>query len=329
MTSLTPHPVEITPPDISRWESGSHSTARYVQEFSSEIAGPEVMISALVHGNEYAGAIVLHDLLSLLKQGTLQLSAGRLTAVFANVGSFARFDPAQPDASRFTDQDFNRVWSNQVLNSTQCSVELDRAREILPFVQRATHLLDLHSMHEPCEPLLITGTLERNVAFAQSLGGLGQAVIDAGHQEGVRMRDYGDFGSASSKKIALLLEAGQHWEKSSITATRDVMLRFLLQAGMLSTQNIRDAGIQNWLSADRPAPAPVKVTHAVVAKSMQFAFTGSYTGNEEFAKAGTVIAYDNGQPVITPYDDCVLVMPSVRQLRPGVTTVRLGQRVVS
>jgi hypothetical protein len=64
-----------------------------------------------------------------------------------------------------------------------------------------------------------------------------------------------------------------------------------------------------------------------VAQSMRFEFTGNYTGSEVFAKAGSVIAHDDGQQIITPYDDCVLVMPSIRQLRPGVTTVRLGQRV--
>lgn len=42
-------------------------------------------------------------------------------------------------------------------------------------------------------------------------------------------------------------------------------------------------------------------------------------------KYDTVIAYDSGNPVCTPYDDCVLVMPSLRQLRPGVTVVRLGR----
>ena len=46
-----------------------------------------------------------------------------------------------------------------------------------------------------------------------------------------------------------------------------------------------------------------------------------------FLSSLTPIARDAGEPVCTPYDDCVLVMPSVRQLRPGVTTVRLGQRV--
>ena len=46
-------------------------------------------------------------------------------------------------------------------------------------------------MHEPCAPLLITGTLPRNMAFAHALGSGGQVVADAGHAHGVRMRDYG------------------------------------------------------------------------------------------------------------------------------------------
>jgi hypothetical protein len=38
-----------------------------------------------------------------------------------------------------------------------------------------------------------------------------------------------------------------------------------------------------------------------------------------------VIGWRDGEPVTTPYPDCVLVMPSLRQLRPGVTVVRLGR----
>jgi hypothetical protein len=33
-------------------------------------------------------------------------------------------------------------------------------------------------------------------------------------------------------------------------------------------------------------------------------------------------------PVTTPYDNCVLVMPSVRQARAGVTVVRFAQRTL-
>ena len=44
------------------------------------------------------------------------------------------------------------------------------------------------------------------------------------------------------------------------------------------------------------------------------------------ALAGTIIAYDGTTPIRTPYDHCILIMPS-RRLTPGLTTVRLGQFV--
>jgi hypothetical protein len=40
-----------------------------------------------------------------------------------------------------------------------------------------------------------------------------------------------------------------------------------------------------------------------------------------------VIGHDGAQAVTTPYDNCVLIMPSMR-LRKGETAVRLG-RIVS
>jgi hypothetical protein len=59
--------------------------------------------------------------------------------------------------------------------------------------------------------------------------------------------------------------------------------------------------------------------------SMDFRFAGPYTGLETFPEAGAVIGWRDGEPVRTPYPDCVMVMPSLRQLRPGVTVARFGQ----
>ena len=320
--------MEIAAPDLAQWEdspvgvpyvheriAGVGSSARH-----GDAARPEVLITALVHGNEYSGALALDEFL----RSSLQPWHGRITAIFCNMEAFARFDPRQPDASRFVDQDFNRVWSSMQLDGPARSAELLRAREIRPYVERATHLLDLHSMHEPCPSLLVTGPLARNIAFAQSLGTASQVVADAGHADGTRMRDYGGFGDARGSRIALLLEAGQHWERASLQVARDVLMRFLLNAGALHRTQV-PAG---WLLPDdAAAPLPVQVTHPVVAQSMAFTFTQDFRGGETIRRAGTVIAHDGGEPVRTPYDDCVLVMPSVRQLRPGVTTVRLGQRV--
>jgi hypothetical protein len=49
-------------------------------------------------------------------------------------------------------------------------------------------------------------------------------------------------------------------------------------------------------------------------------------GLDVISKAGTIIAYDGDMPVATPYDDCILIMPSQRLSR-GLTAVRLGRLV--
>jgi hypothetical protein len=43
------------------------------------------------------------------------------------------------------------------------------------------------------------------------------------------------------------------------------------------------------------------------------------------ARAGDVIAHDGGKPVLAPYDNCVLIMPTLVHVKPGLTVVRIGQ----
>lgn len=139
------------------------------------------------------------------------------------------------------------------------------------------------------------------------------------------MRDYGEFSAPDGKRIALLLEAGQHWRASSVNLAKNALMRFLAQAGSIAKADVPEG----WLLPDSTPPTPVLVTDHIVAQSMSFAFTQAFTGGEVIANAGTVIAVDAGHAIITPYDHCVLVMPSVRQLRPGVTTVRPGKQLVA
>jgi len=80
-----------------------------------------------------------------------------------------------------------------------------------------------------------------------------------------------------------------------------------------------------WLLPDPVAQRVLEVTNAVVAPSMDLRFSEAWTGLETLAKAGSVIGWADGQPIVTPYDNCTLIMPSLRQLKPGVTVVRLAR----
>ncbi|WP_454723963.1 MULTISPECIES: M14 family metallopeptidase [Cupriavidus] len=312
------YPVEVEFPDIRPYAAGNTGVP-YVHTFDSGVPGPHVMINALTHGNEVCGAITVKALLD----AGLRPRRGRLTLSFANVDAYHTFDAAKPDASRYVDQDFNRVWTAAVLDDTsRDSSELRRARAMRPVIDTVDLLLDLHSMHEKSRPLIVSGPLDKGIALARAVGAPADVIVDEGHPEGRRMRDYEGFGDAASAKNALLIECGQHWETASVRVARDSTARFLLDAGIVDAADL-PAG---WLQPLQPQRV-VRVTEPVVAASMDFRFAGPYTGLETFAEAGTVIGWRDGEPVVTPYPDCVLVMPSLRQLRPGVTVVRLGRLV--
>ena len=102
--------VRLEPPNLDRWRAGNDGIPGFVTR-ESGAAGPHVVVVALVHGNELAGAIVADRLLA----AGLRPRRGRLTMGFANLDAFDRFDPREPTASRFVDEDFNRLWDAGVL----------------------------------------------------------------------------------------------------------------------------------------------------------------------------------------------------------------------
>lgn len=308
--------IELKAPDIGRWRDGG-TGVDWVHVFDSGQPGPDVMVQALTHGNEICGAIALDWLL----EQRFRPRIGRLTLAFANVAAYALFDPADPFPSRLVDEDYNRVWADATLFGPGDTVELRRARDLRPFVDAADRLLDIHSMSEPCRPLMVCGTVEKNAAFARELGVPAHLLIDTGHPAGLRMVDRGGFGDPRSPKLALLVECGQHWELAAADVAIDTLVRFLGLTG------VADAA---WMHAHVRLPLPprqrlVRVTEPVVARSADFRFLVPAVGLSIVAAAGTPIAQDGDHVWVTPYDDAVLVMPGTRNLKPGGTAVRIGR----
>lgn len=311
--------VELTPPDIEPYRSGN-TGIDYVTTFESGLAGPHVLVTALTHGNEICGAIALD---CLFRSG-LRPRQGKLTLAFDNVAAYRNFDPRVPVASRYVDEDFNRLWSPATLDGARQSAELARARALRPVVDAADFLLDIHSMQYATAPLMLAGTLDRSVALARRVGIPELIMCDAGHAAGPRMRDYGGFGDPASPKTALLIESGQHWERRAAEVATDVMLRFLITVGTLTRD---DAQVLAGPDFDaHPRQRVIQVTEAVTITGDRFEFVQDFRGLEVLSPKGTLIAREDGREIRTPYDDCVLIMPS-RRLAKGQTAVRLGRYV--
>jgi predicted deacylase len=310
------YPVELTPPDIEPYRVGN-TGIEYVNTFTAAEAGPHVLVTALTHGNEICGAIALDRLL----RAEIRPRRGKLTLSFDNVAAYREFDARYPIASRYVDEDFNRLWSKETLDGPRRSVELERARALRPIVGAADFLLDIHSMQHATAPLMLAGLLPRSRELARRVGIPELIMCDAGHAAGPRMRDYGGFGDPDSTRTALLIESGQHWERRAAEVASDVMLRFLIATGSVTRDDVAALGGPDFDAL--PQQHTIEVTEAITISGDRFDFADDFRGLEVLPEKGMLIGRDDGREVRTPYDNCVLIMPS-RRLVKGQTAVRLG-----
>lgn len=300
--------MSITPPDLTPYLPGNTGIEGFTC-LDSGVAGPHVAVVSLIHGNEFAGAIVLAELLA----GQFRPLRGRLTVGFANLAAFACFDAGNPTAARYVDEDMNRVWDDYQLFGVRRSAELDRARAIRPLIDTADMLLDLHTMLWPADPVLLCGAGPRGRGLAFGIATPGQVIADAGHAGGKRLIDYGRFTEGAEQHAAcVLVEAGPHWQPEAVHQCRATLRALLRHAGMLNA------------APPPPRPAFAQVVHTVTARSNRFGFVRPFRGGEIVPRAGTIIAYDGEEPVVTPEDNLMLVMPSLR-VSHGQTAVRLAR----
>lgn len=317
-TNLEQYPIELPFPDLSAWKQGNCGVD-YIYQFKSGHPGKHAMIMSLIHGNEISGALVVDKLL----RDKFKPERGTLTLGFANVAAYEAFSPDAPDATRFLDEDMNRVWSEEALDGSRDSLELRRARALRPVVDQVDLLLDLHSMHESDPAIMMGGYLKKGEDLARQVGVPEYIVMDKGHKAGKRLRDYGDFGNPQSRKAAILFESGQHFEKQAYPAALDVAARFLMVAGIADRKTV-----EHYLLPTAPQQQKlVDITEAVTIKTDNFRFSDNFKGMQLIGKAGTIIAYDGDEEIKTPYDNCILVQPSMRHARKGNTAVRLGRLV--
>lgn len=314
-----PFLVELTPPDITPYAAGTGAIP-YIWTFDSGQPGPHVAITAIVHGNEPCGSLAL----DWMMRRETRPNRGKLSLAFMNVAAHEAFDPDVPDASRWIDEDFNRLWSPATLDDPdrKLTEELRRAREVRPWLDTVDLLLDIHSMQNKANALTIAGLRPKGRDLARSVGYPDLVINDHGHAEGMRMRDYGGFSDPASPRNAMLVEAGQHWEAPAEGVAIETAIRFLRATGAVVADFAED-----WL-ADRPAPEPMQffqVSRAVTIETDDFRFAEDWSGLERLPE-GTLIGHDGPTEIRAPHPETVLIMPS-RRLWRGKTAVRLAEPV--
>jgi len=307
--------IELDPLDISPYRRGN-TGIDYITTIDSGQPGPHVMINAIVHGNELCGVVAL----DFLFRNKIVPTRGKLTLSFANTAAYLTFDPENPNDSRFVDEDFNRVWDIDKLEGVIDSTERNRAREMRPIVDQVDYLLDLHSLMHDTPALLLSGALRKGKDLAFRLKTPEYVIKDYGHSAGRRLRDYGHFADTECSENSLLVECGQHWKKSTGQTAIETSLGFLHLLQMLAPE----LAAQHLTPRQYPQQKFIEITEAVTIQTTSFQFVKEFEGMEIFSDAGTLIATEGDLKILTPYDNCILIMPSKR-ISPGLTAVRFGR----
>lgn len=307
-------PIELLPRDLSAWQQGNCGVD-YVHRLDSGQQGPELVIQALTHGNEICGA---NALLWLLENNIRPLK-GALTLIFANVDAYKTFDPQRPFASRCLDEDMNRIWLPARLTCPN-SRETQRAVALLPFVENADSLLDLHSTTFAVPPMLIYPQTSSNRDFADQLGlPFPHLLYDLGsYHPGILISEHEQHTDGG---VSLVAECGQHFAKATTAQALAVTLRFIALHGMLDPA----VELPAWGYQPDHCTGHYRIDRVLTAQSEQFRFAEPVRGFEQYNK-GELIATDDQELIAAPFDNCTLIMPA-RVPVAGEEVVTLAERL--
>ena len=267
----------------------------YVHRFDSGQPGPHVLVNALTHGNEFCGMVAATH---LLDHGVRPL-IGTLTVSFANVAAYQSFDATRPFDSRQLVHNLNRIWSADWLDGAELSPELHRARELRPVVAAADHILDIHSTSQPVQPFWVYPQFSRNGDAALAIGRPAvHLVMPQGLGSGTPLMQHGLHGTAGHHGVAMVVECGQHFLRSTAALAIEVALDFIAHFGLIAPRPQNTAPQQRF-----------ELLQTCMVRTAAFRFSRPLIGFETFRR-GEPIATDGEHTIEAPCDGCTVLMPT-------------------
>lgn len=214
-------------------------TERVIGRHGNAAAGPLLIVTAGIHGNEPGGVIALRRVLARMSELPHALR-GELLALSGNRAALAK-------NVRYVDEDLNRLWSAARLrelaaaNPANDNCEQREQRELLAEIERALAVrrekvvvLDLHSTSGGGPPFSLMGDTLQNRAVAFALGvpvllGLEENV------EGTLLEYFGERGM-----VSVVLEGGQNQDPRTVDQHESAVWLVLVTAGLLDATQVPD-----------------------------------------------------------------------------------------
>ncbi len=268
-------------------------------------AGPTIVLSGGMHGNEPAGVRAIQRILTTLRGDNAPV-AGRLLGLAGNVGALRL-------GVRYTDRDLNRSWdvaSVTELRATHghTAEDVEQLELLHAFDEAVAHArgpivhLDLHSMSADGVPFIVVCDHPQSVQLARGLCLPGIA----GLEKAIPATTIEYFTTLGH--IALAVEGGQHEAESTVDTLESVAWLLLASLGAIAWTTVPDLQQRRDRLRARGLDVPaVKVTYRHgIAPEDHFRMKPGYR-NLQPVHAGEVLAEDDRGPVRAPADGWILL----------------------
>ena len=239
-----------------------------------------------MHGDEPPGTRALEKLAGALTTGRLRLLRGSVTlAARVNAGAAKR-------GLHFLDENLNRVVR---LHAAPATHEQRLANELVPLLDAADTVLDLHGTQAPSPPFaFLDDESVENRAWADSLGLpfllAGWPALYAGGS-GATTTEY----AQQRGKRALTVEAGCNDDPAAGERGFTVAVRALAHLGLTAP----------WAAAPRPRLLRFS---RIVRREREGVFTRPWTSFDAVKQGDVIARYADGETVAAP-EDGLVIMP--------------------
>ncbi|MBI4086959.1 succinylglutamate desuccinylase/aspartoacylase family protein [Candidatus Kaiserbacteria bacterium] len=202
-----------------------------IHEYRSLRDGPAVLFLGAIHGNETCGPVAINAVMKKLERGALALEKGSVIFVpVCNPGAYAK-------NKRYVDEDLNRVFAKSRVPKTY---ERTLANMLCPLVEHADVMIDLHSTGAKGRPtVFLDFPTKKNRLLAKEIGiDLAIAGWPELYTKDNRLVSNDTTVYANSEgKDCLLVECGQHADRSAPKIAERTILRVLAHYGLIRTRH--------------------------------------------------------------------------------------------
>jgi predicted deacylase len=274
-------------------------------QFSSSFAGPRLVVTILMHGNEPCGLAALET----VRAESFGLTSGSLIVIVMNRP--AHEAPEGPVRDLGTDM--NRIWSHEGLAAR--TREALRVETVLPYLKDADAILDIHSMPSQDTPFLfVSETRPQSARLAKGLGTVVPRVVTA---SAPKLRGMALFETELLPKEMpiVVVECGQHQSEDAPVVARATLLRFLSLHGMIDTAGDTQTGPHETVRF-------YEMSREIKLEQGPLKLTRPMRGFDPLDR-GETYGWDGARPLVAD-DDChvLLTRPAINPGDEALTLVR-------